>query len=98
MRLVCLLLLIFASTFFAAFPTADADDEAALLAFKAAAIGGNSSALASWNGSTNGGYCSWDGVRCRGNNRQVVMLSLTISWSRRRPVTCRWKPIILEDS
>jgi hypothetical protein len=56
MRLVCLLLLIFASTFFAAFPTADADDEAALLAFKAAAIGGNSSALASWNGSTNGGY------------------------------------------
>ncbi|CAD6239750.1 unnamed protein product [Miscanthus lutarioriparius] len=35
--------------------------------------------LASWNGSTGGGgYCSWEGVRCRGSRQQprVVALSL----------------------
>lgn len=53
--------------------TASANDEAALLAFKAAAIGGGGYAgdpLASWNGSSAaGGYCSWEGVRCRGRRR-----------------------------
>jgi len=44
---------------------ADADNEVALLAFKAAAVGGNSKALRSWNKSADGGYCSWEGVRCR---------------------------------
>ena len=39
------------------------DDEAALLAFKAAATSGSSDdPLASWNRST-GQYCSWEGVR-----------------------------------
>ncbi|CAM0152959.1 unnamed protein product [Urochloa decumbens] len=64
--------------FFAALPAASADDEAALLAFKAAAVGSNSSALASWNTSTHGGYCSWEGVRCRGKHRKVVALSLPL--------------------
>jgi len=62
--------------FFSTLPAADAADEAALLAFKAAAVGGNSDALASWNGSTDGGYCSWEGVRCRGRHRRVVAMSL----------------------
>ena len=75
-RSACLLLLLTASMFFSTLPAADADDEAALLAFKAAAVGGNSNALASWNGSTDGGYCSWEGVRCRGRHRRVVALSL----------------------
>ncbi|CAL4951573.1 unnamed protein product [Urochloa decumbens] len=54
-------------------------DEAALLSFKAAAIGsGAGDPLASWNMSsgTAGGYCSWEGVRCWGKHRQVVELSL----------------------
>jgi len=55
---------------------AEANNEAALLAFKAAAAGGKSDALASWNRSTTGGYCSWEGVRCRGTHRRVVALSL----------------------
>ena len=62
--------------FFLTLPAADADDEVALLAFKAAAVGGSSDALASWNGSTDGGYCRWEGVRCRGRHRRVVALSL----------------------
>nr|CAB3472182.1 unnamed protein product [Digitaria exilis] len=62
------------SMLFSAFPAAGADDEAALLAFKVAAVGGKSGVLASWNRSTDGGYCSWEGVRCRG--RRVVALSL----------------------
>ncbi|CAO2207063.1 unnamed protein product [Urochloa humidicola] len=55
---------------------AHANDEAALLAFKAAAAGGRSDALASWNSSTTGGYCSWEGVRCRGKQQRVEALSL----------------------
>lgn len=61
---------------------ASANEEAALLAFKAAAIDGvgNGDPLASWNGSAAaaGGYCSWEGVKCwgRGGHRQVVELSL----------------------
>ncbi|CAL4977889.1 unnamed protein product [Urochloa decumbens] len=58
---------------------ASASDEAALLAFKAAAIGGGGGSgdpLASWNKSSAGGYCSWEGVRCWGKHRQVVELSL----------------------
>ncbi|TVU21825.1 hypothetical protein EJB05_31492, partial [Eragrostis curvula] len=55
---------------------ARANDEVALLAFKAAAIsGGYDDPLASWNG-TIGGYCSWEGVRCRGRHRRVVALTL----------------------
>ncbi|CAL4958213.1 unnamed protein product [Urochloa decumbens] len=69
------LLLLSASMLFSALPaTASAGDEAALLTFKAAAD--KSGTLASWNGSNNGGYCSWEGVRCRGRHRRVVALSL----------------------
>ncbi|KAG2595613.1 hypothetical protein PVAP13_5KG086300 [Panicum virgatum] len=75
-RWACLLLLPTTSMFFSTLPAADADDEAALLAFKAAAIGGTSDVLASWNGSTDGGYCNWEGVRCQGRHRRVVALSL----------------------
>ncbi|TVU21841.1 hypothetical protein EJB05_31510, partial [Eragrostis curvula] len=53
---------------------AEARDEAALLTFKAAA--GGSDALASWNSTTAGGFCSWEGVRCRGRHRRVVALNL----------------------
>ncbi|OQU86321.1 hypothetical protein SORBI_3003G072000 [Sorghum bicolor] len=74
---VCLLLLTASMLGFGATPVAaEAGDEAALLAFKAAAAGGKSDALASWNRSTTGGYCSWEGVRCRGTRRRVVALSL----------------------
>lgn len=77
---VCLLLIpasMFVSTTLVAVEAND--DEAALLAFKAAAVARDkSSALASWNGSTAGGHCSWEGVRCRGQgtHRRVVELSL----------------------
>jgi len=38
-------------------------DEAALLAFKAAATnGGHGNPLASWNSSSVGGFCGWEGV------------------------------------
>ncbi|KAK3163904.1 hypothetical protein QOZ80_1AG0009960 [Eleusine coracana subsp. coracana] len=50
-----------------------AGDEAALLAFKAAAY---SDALASWNRSTAGGFCSWEGVRCGRRHQRVVALRL----------------------
>ncbi|CAL4964711.1 unnamed protein product [Urochloa decumbens] len=58
-----------------------ADDEVALLAFKAAAIAGSTDGgdpLASWNGSGGGagGFCSWEGVRCGRRHRRVVALSL----------------------
>ncbi|KAG2595615.1 hypothetical protein PVAP13_5KG087087 [Panicum virgatum] len=76
MRCACFLLLLAASMFLSTLPAADADDEAALLAFKAAAVGGSSDALASWNRSTDDGYCSWEGVRCRGRHRRVVALNL----------------------
>uniref|UniRef100_A0A0E0JE49 Receptor kinase-like protein Xa21 n=1 Tax=Oryza punctata TaxID=4537 RepID=A0A0E0JE49_ORYPU len=54
---------------------ADGEDAAALLAFKAAAVGngGGNGVLASWNGSA--GPCSWEGVTC-GRHRRVVALSL----------------------
>ncbi|CAO2193681.1 unnamed protein product [Urochloa humidicola] len=76
-----LLLLLCASMSISRFATASASDEAAaLLSFKAAAIGagGYSDPLASWNMSsgTAGGYCSWEGVRCWGRHRRVVELSL----------------------
>jgi len=76
---VSLLLLMILSSFMSisTLLTAEADDGATLLAFKAAAIGGAGygAALASWN-SSNGGFCSWEGVRCRGRHRRVVALSL----------------------
>ncbi|KAK3160364.1 hypothetical protein QOZ80_1BG0058540 [Eleusine coracana subsp. coracana] len=75
---VNLLLLFLLSSFISILTpmAARANDEAALLAFKAAAIrGGYGDPLASWNGSANG-YCSWEGVRCRGWNQQVVALNL----------------------
>jgi len=75
-RSACLLLLLTASIFFSMLLAADADDEVALLAFKVAAVGGNSKALPSWNRSTDGGYCTWEGVRCRGRHHRVVALSL----------------------
>ncbi|CAL4964696.1 unnamed protein product [Urochloa decumbens] len=55
----------------------EANDEAALLAFKTAAISGGSygDVLASWN-STTGSFCRWQGVTCRGRNQRVVILSL----------------------
>jgi hypothetical protein len=74
---------------------AEAGDETALLAFKAAAVpGGNSDALASWNRSAGGRFCSWEGVRCGSRHRRVVALPRT----RRRPLPCRWKPIVPPDS
>ncbi|KAF0918267.1 hypothetical protein E2562_023349 [Oryza meyeriana var. granulata] len=55
---------------------ADGEDAAALLAFKAAAVGvgGGNGVLASWNGSA-AGMCSWEGVTC-GRHRRAVELSL----------------------
>ncbi|RLM92572.1 LRR receptor-like serine/threonine-protein kinase EFR isoform X3 [Panicum miliaceum] len=79
MRSVSRLLLLLLSAFISitTLLPAQANDEAALLAFKAAAIGGggHGDALASWNGST-GGFCSWEGVRCGTKRRRVVSLSL----------------------
>ncbi|GJN37463.1 hypothetical protein PR202_gb26421 [Eleusine coracana subsp. coracana] len=73
---VLLLLTLTTSLSISAFMAAHVGDEAALLAFKAAAIsGGYDDTLASWNGSA-GGYCSWEGVRCRGRHQRVVALSL----------------------
>ncbi|RLN09615.1 hypothetical protein C2845_PM11G03990 [Panicum miliaceum] len=49
------------------------DDAVALLAFKAAAVGGDGGyALPS----STGGFCSWEGVTCQGQPRRVVALSL----------------------
>ncbi|CAD6239755.1 unnamed protein product [Miscanthus lutarioriparius] len=74
---VCLLLLS-ASMLVSTLVTEEDDEEAALLAFKATAISnGHNDPLASWNRSATGGYCSWEGVRCRGTrHRRVVALSL----------------------
>lgn len=74
---VSLLLFLLSSTISILTPAvARANDEAALLAFKAAAIsGGDDNPLAWWNAST-GGYCSWEGVRCGGRHQRVVALSL----------------------
>ncbi|CAD6239747.1 unnamed protein product [Miscanthus lutarioriparius] len=75
-----LLLLLCTSMSISMLAAASANEElAALLAFKAAAIsGGYVDPLASWNETSAGGsgYCSWEGVRCWGKNRQVVELSL----------------------
>ncbi|KAF8704977.1 hypothetical protein HU200_031224 [Digitaria exilis] len=75
-----LLLLLSSSLSLSATP---ANDEAALLAFKTAAIRcGVGDPLASWNTSAAAGdgasYCSWEGVRCEGSgrHRRVVALSL----------------------
>ncbi|KAL6847924.1 hypothetical protein ACP4OV_022052 [Aristida adscensionis] len=70
-----LLLLLLQHSFVLTLAAAQPGDETALLAFKAAASSGG--VLASWNGST-GGYCSWEGVRCRGRgrHRRVVALNL----------------------
>ncbi|RLM78564.1 putative LRR receptor-like serine/threonine-protein kinase [Panicum miliaceum] len=46
-------------------------------AFKAAAVGGDGGyVLPSWNASSTGGFCSWEGVTCQGQPRRVVALSL----------------------
>ncbi|XP_037449569.1 putative receptor-like protein kinase At3g47110 [Triticum dicoccoides] len=50
-----------------------ADDEAALLAFKAQLSHGGS--LASWNSSA--GFCSWEGVTCHRTPARVVALRLS---------------------
>ncbi|BAB03621.1 putative protein kinase Xa21 [Oryza sativa Japonica Group] len=72
-----LLLSVFMSIFlhFMAVRGADGEDAAALLAFKAVAVGngGGNGVLASWNGSA--GPCSWEGVAC-GRHGRVVALSL----------------------
>jgi len=70
-----LLLLLSASIRITTLLPAQANDEAALLAFKAAAVGGHGDMLASWNGSA-GGFCSWEGVKCGAKRRRVVSLSL----------------------
>ncbi|CAD6341780.1 unnamed protein product [Miscanthus lutarioriparius] len=62
---------------------AESEDTAALLAFKAAAVGSSSSStsgdrgamLASWNGSVAASPCTWDGVTC-GRRGRVVALRL----------------------
>ncbi|TVU03499.1 hypothetical protein EJB05_50960, partial [Eragrostis curvula] len=53
------------------------DDEASLLAFKAAATtGGYGHTLASWNSSSASGFCGWEGVTCGRRHQRVVALSL----------------------
>ncbi|KAL6847925.1 hypothetical protein ACP4OV_022053 [Aristida adscensionis] len=76
-----LLLLLFFSMSISTLATTEADEQAALLAFKAAAIsgGGNGDALASWNTSSANGFCSWEGVTCGRRHRWVVALSLPSS-------------------
>nr|CAB3472186.1 unnamed protein product [Digitaria exilis] len=50
------------------------DDGATLLAFKAAAIGGGSDPLPSWNNSGGAGeFCSWEGVTCGARHRRRVV-------------------------
>ncbi|AQK64360.1 receptor kinase-like protein Xa21 [Zea mays] len=55
---------------------AESEDTAALLAFKAAAVGSSSgtsgAVLASWNGS-GAGPCTWDGVKCSRIGRVVAL-------------------------
>ena len=72
LSLLLLLLLSSSVTISALTTAAEADDEeASLLAFKAAAIStGHNDPLASWNRSTSGRYCSWEGVRCRGKHQR----------------------------
>ncbi|KAK8452404.1 hypothetical protein SEVIR_5G103750v4 [Setaria viridis] len=71
------LLLLSASIVISIPAAVEADDQATLLAFKAAATrGGHGNALASWNSSSAGGFCSWEGVTCGSRHRRVVALSL----------------------
>ncbi|KAL6626756.1 hypothetical protein ACP70R_030482 [Stipagrostis hirtigluma subsp. patula] len=78
MHLVGFLLLLTASMSISTLAATEASDEAALLAFKAAAISGTyHDPLASWNSSSDGGFCSWEGVMCGARHRRVVALSLT---------------------
>ncbi|WVZ72318.1 hypothetical protein U9M48_020800 [Paspalum notatum var. saurae] len=73
------LLLLYASAVsIPTFVAAQAGDEAALLAFKAAVNGGghDDSLLPSWNSSSGGDVCAWEGVRCGARHRRVVALSL----------------------
>ncbi|XP_066308383.1 probable LRR receptor-like serine/threonine-protein kinase At3g47570 isoform X2 [Miscanthus floridulus] len=77
LRSPSLLLLLSSLVTVSALSAIEADEEASLLAFKAAAIrSGYNDPLALWNRSTTGGYCSWEGVRCRGTRRRVVALCL----------------------
>uniref|UniRef100_A0A0D9UWT6 Receptor kinase-like protein Xa21 n=1 Tax=Leersia perrieri TaxID=77586 RepID=A0A0D9UWT6_9ORYZ len=58
---------------------AEGEDAAALLAFKAAAVGssaGGNGVLASWNGNASR-VCSWEGVTCGGRYQRVVALNLS---------------------
>ncbi|XP_062185907.1 receptor kinase-like protein Xa21 [Phragmites australis] len=72
-----LLLLLSASMSISTLVAGEANDEAALLAFKAAAVSGSpDNPLASWNSSSTGGFCSWEGVTCGRRHRRVVALSL----------------------
>ncbi|XP_062186651.1 probable LRR receptor-like serine/threonine-protein kinase At3g47570 [Phragmites australis] len=78
MESMTLLLLLSASMSISTLVAGEAKDEAALLAFKAAAVSGSpGNPLASWNSSSTGGFCSWDGVTCGGRHRRVVALSLS---------------------
>ncbi|XP_062185799.1 probable LRR receptor-like serine/threonine-protein kinase At3g47570 [Phragmites australis] len=74
-----LLLLLSAPMSISTLVAAEANDEAALLAFKATAVSGGSddNPLASWNRTTAGGFCSWEGVTCERRHRRVVALSLS---------------------
>ncbi|CAL4965265.1 unnamed protein product [Urochloa decumbens] len=75
--LLLLPLLLSASASISILVAAQASDEAALRAFKAAAIsGGHGDMLPSWNSSSAGGFCSWEGVGCGARHRRVVSLSL----------------------
>nr|CAB3494078.1 unnamed protein product [Digitaria exilis] len=60
---------------FAAAAGSSSHDAAALLAFKAAAVGTGATALASWNGSAAGLCTTWEGVTC-GPHGRVVSLRL----------------------
>jgi hypothetical protein len=72
------LLLLSAFVIISALASGEADDEAALLAFKAAAIGSrDDDPLPSWNSSgVGGGICRWEGVSCGRKHQRVVALNL----------------------
>uniref|UniRef100_A0A0A9HJ25 Uncharacterized protein n=1 Tax=Arundo donax TaxID=35708 RepID=A0A0A9HJ25_ARUDO len=77
MRPLTLLLLLSSSVSMSTLIAAEDDDQAALLAFKAAAGHNDGGTLASWNSSSTGGFCSWEGVTCDdGRHRRVVALRL----------------------
>ncbi|KAK3164898.1 hypothetical protein QOZ80_1AG0026220 [Eleusine coracana subsp. coracana] len=72
-----LLLLLSASSSMSTVQGVEANDAAALLAFKAAAVGDGGYRLLSWNASSTGEFCSWEGVTCQGKPRRVVALNLS---------------------